>query len=197
MAQVVVPPAWRWWWSELDVALDVSLAAADVLAHHRQGARDKERGGQLFADPHGIGAPLLAVATPPDVRDRAGPTWLELDSARCETEAAYWQARGLLRIGVWHTHAEMHPQLSGQDRRSLGAYARANRFFPVAVIVGQATGDDGIRAWSIRAQETPQALREPLLYAGGRCGDGRDHGGHRGSGPPLGDGGGEGPPGLS
>lgn len=176
VANVVVPPAWRWWWPELDVALDVSPEAADVLARHRQGAPDQERGGQLFADPHGIGAPVLAVATPPDARDRAGPTWLELDPSRCEAEALYWQARGLLRIGIWHTHAEMHPQLSGQDIRSLGVYARANRFFPVAVIVGQDAGDDGIRAWSIRAQQTPQALREQI-DSGGRCVESDDRGG--------------------
>lgn len=159
MAEVLASPAWRWWWPELDVALDVSREAADVLANHRQGMRHNERGGQLFADPRGPGAPVLAVATPPDTRDRAGPTWLELDPTRCTAEAAYWQARGLLHIGVWHTHSEKYPQLSGQDLRSLGTYGCTNGFFPVAIIVGQDAGDDGIRAWSIRRGAAPQALR--------------------------------------
>ncbi|MBF6022982.1 Mov34/MPN/PAD-1 family protein [Lysobacter niastensis] len=128
-----------------------------VLTGHRQGPLDSECGGQLFADPRGTGAPVLAVATLPHPRDRAGHTWLELDPMRCETEAAHWQSRGLLRVGVWHTHAEAYPKLSNQDLRSFRAYSRANQFFPVAVIVGQAAAPDGVRAWSIREHESPQA----------------------------------------
>lgn len=152
-----IAPTWRWWWPSLDVALDVAPEVVHVLSRHRQGARDDECGGQLFADPYGTGAPVLAVATLPHARDRAGPTWLELDPIRCESEAAHWQSQGLLRVGVWHTHAETYPHLSGQDLRSLRAYARANLFFPVAVIVGRAAAPHGIRAWSIRPNESPQA----------------------------------------
>lgn len=156
----LIVSAWRWRWPSLDVDLNVAPEVAQVLMEHRQGPKDRECGGQLFADPHGTGAPVLALATLPHPRDRAGHTWLKLDPTRCETEAAHWQSRGLLRVGVWHTHAEAYPHLSGQDLRSFRAYSRANHFFPVAVIVGQATAPDGIRAWSIREHDSPQAQSE-------------------------------------
>lgn len=152
MADHLTLAPWSWVWPDLDLQLNVSAQAAIELASHRQESVCVEKGGQLFVDtcdPRGL---LLAVATPPHPADRADVTWLDMDPDRCRVESSCWHRRGLQLIGVWHTHAEINPQLSSQDLKSLRSFGQANGFFPLAVIVGQASDAFNIRAWSVRGE---------------------------------------------
>lgn len=150
MARPVDLAPWHWSWPELSLDLLVSAPAAAVFAAYRQSSHQVERGGQLFVDvqdPRGL---LLSVATPPNRADRAGVTWLDLDPDRCRREVASSHRNGLQLVGVWHTHAELNPQLSRQDLTSLNAYGQANAFWPLAVVVGQGDHPSEVRAWSVR-----------------------------------------------
>ena len=150
MARLVDLAPWRWSWPELSLDLFISARAASVLQANRQSAQQVERGGQLFVDlrdPRGL---VLSVVTPPHRADRAGNAWLELDGKRCRREMATWHRRGLRLVGVWHSHAETSPRLSHQDLTSLQAFGEANRFWPLAVIVGQGKAPSAFRAWSLR-----------------------------------------------
>ena len=150
MAQPLALSHWHWHWPQLPLQLLVAERAASLLCSHRQGPRDVERGGQLFVDirdPRGL---ILSVATAPHCDDRAGVKWLELDPARCREETHAWQSKGLLLLGIWHTHAEPFPSLSQQDLKSLRKFGQANDFWPLAIVVGQGTFPENLRAWSVR-----------------------------------------------
>lgn len=150
MAKLLALAPWHWHWPQTSVDLLVAERAASLLCSHCQGPRDVEKGGQLFVDiddPRGL---VLSVATPPHRDDRAGVFWLELDPARCRKEVQEWHSKGLYLLGVWHTHAERIPSLSRQDLKSLHAYGLANRFWPLAIVVGQGSSPLNVRAWSLR-----------------------------------------------
>lgn len=150
MAEPLELAPWRWHWPQLSLDLLVATRAASVLCSYRQGARDIERGGQLFLDVRDARGLVLSIATPPHPDDRAGMTWLELDPVRCRKEVQEWQSSGLRLLGVWHTHAESGPSLSRQDLTSLRKFGHANRFWPLAIVVGQGKLPEDVRAWSLR-----------------------------------------------
>ena len=167
MAEPLALSPWYWHWPQLPLALLMAERAASLLCSHRQGQRDVEQGGQLFADARDPRGLVLSVATPPHRDDRAGATWLELDPARCRSEAHDWHANGLRLIGVWHTHAESFPSLSQQDLKSLRAFGHANDFWPLAIVVGQGALPQGLRAWSLRESTLLMArLIKPDFVAG-------------------------------
>lgn len=146
--------AWQWQWPELSVVLNVSHQARDIFYAHRQiGRSAHERGGQLFVGIDEVGTFWL-YATPPHMRDRSGPTWLELDGHRCKEEIISANAMSLRLIGYWHTHPQDIPALSSQDIASLATFSFRNKGVlenPVAVIVGRSRQNSGIRAWSHRS----------------------------------------------
>ena len=111
----------------------------------------------------------LVLATDPHPKDRAGRTWLELDPTRCreETLAANDQAKRL--IGYWHTHPQTIPNMSSQDVASFRAFAQSNMDvlpYPVAVIVGNGSEPDAMRAWNIR----PEGILAATLVLDGNAG---------------------------
>ena len=145
--------AWRWRWSGVNAELLVSQDVANVLDSHRQQPSGVECGGQLFVNPATPDGLLLAFATPPHPSDRAGLTWLELDVHRCQLETKQANAQGLRLVGYWHTHPQTVPEISLTDIRSFSAFAaryRQDLPNPLAVIVGQSTHPEGIKAWSFR-----------------------------------------------
>ncbi|MEE1867008.1 Mov34/MPN/PAD-1 family protein [Pseudomonas auratipiscis] len=145
--------AWNWWWPEINSCLSVSRSVASVFDQHRQCLWRSERGGQLFVDlsnPNGL---IMTLATPPHPKDRAGRIWLELDGERCQREIESANAKGLRLVGYWHTHPQTIPAISPTDMTSFSKFARqySNELpHPIAVIVGQSTEPNGIKAWSFR-----------------------------------------------
>lgn len=98
---------------------------------------------------------MIIAATPPHRKDKAGPTWLELDADRCRKEIIHYNKRNKLFIGYWHTHPQTIPEISPQDIQSFKRFSDHNSTIlpnPVAIIVGQSTSLDGIRIWSIRPE---------------------------------------------
>lgn len=90
-----------------------------MMGSHRQlSSWSVERGGLLFATSVGStdGLVTIAVVSPPHPADRAARTWLELNHARCLREIRERFVCGLHFVGYWHTHPELHPRLSSQDR---------------------------------------------------------------------------------
>lgn len=145
--------AWRWRWQGIDAELLVSQDVASVLDCHRQQKLGVECGGQLFVNPDTPAGLLLAMATHPHHADRAGGTWLELDARRCQQETERANAEGLRLVGYWHTHPQAIPEISLAD---IGSFSKfATRYtqdlpHPLAVIVGQSSKPEGIKAWSFR-----------------------------------------------
>ena len=146
----MTPAAWGWQWAGVEGALLVSQAVAAQWARYRQSPGAVECGGQLFVNltrPDGV---WLALATSPHPADRAGPTWLMLDAARCQVETAQANAQGLRLVGYWHTHPEAIPALSLADKQQFSVFAARSQAVlpaPLAVIVGQSHSPQGIRAW--------------------------------------------------
>ncbi|AVI31426.1 hypothetical protein CSB70_0598 [Acinetobacter baumannii] len=152
--------AWEWRWKTLDVELKVSTEVVDIFFSHQQKLKEDEKGGQLFIDTSMSDGLWLAVATPPHNADLSGPTWLELDANRCKQEAIEYQNQGLVLVGYWHTHAELTPNLSPQDIKSFREFSRKNISSlpnPLAVIVGNGSNGDTIRAWSLQENGFIQA----------------------------------------
>jgi hypothetical protein len=154
--------AWRWTWPEVDSELLISQSVANVLSNYRQRGFATERGGQLFVDrtcPSGL---LLALATPPHRADRAGRTWLELDTERCRQEVISANTLGLRLVGYWHTHPQTVPTLSSTDAGSFSNFtARYAQDLPhpLAIIVGKSPKPEGIKAWSFREGRYIEATR--------------------------------------
>jgi hypothetical protein len=142
--------AWSWTWPGIEFALSVSLDVAEVFDQHRQNAWKTERGGQLFVDlatPSGL---VMTLATPPHSRDRAGRTWLELDTERCRQEIDAANAQGLRLVGYWHTPPQAIPAISPTDVASFSRFAARYTQelpHPIAVIVGLSQAPEGIKAW--------------------------------------------------
>ncbi len=145
--------AWQWSWPGLDTPLLVSQEVANLLEGYRQKRFDVERGGQLFVDPSSAAGLVLALATPPHKDDRAGRTWLDLNARRCRKEIEQANAAGLRLVGYWHTHPQSIPMISPTD---IGSFSRFAAHYtqelphPMAIIVGNSCGRDGIKAWSFR-----------------------------------------------
>lgn len=145
--------AWSWKWPDVDYSLAVSQSVADVLDQYRQRSWRTERGGQLFVDltnPYGL---IMSLATPPHESDRAGWTWLELNSERCQHEVEFANAQGLRLVGYWHTHPQTVPAISPTDIASFSRFAAryAEELpHPIAVIVGLSPQPNGIKAWLFR-----------------------------------------------
>ncbi|KMK81838.1 Mov34/MPN/PAD-1 family protein [Pectobacterium brasiliense] len=145
--------AWQWSWPELHTPLLVSQKVANLLESYRQKRFEVERGGQLFVDPSSTTGLVLALATPPHKDDRAGRTWLDLNAHRCRKEIEQANAVGLRLVGYWHTHPQTIPMISPTD---IGSFSRFAAHYaqelphPMAIIVGNSSSSDGIKAWSFR-----------------------------------------------
>jgi hypothetical protein len=155
----------------MESELIVSRAVANVLGDHRQHEKNLERGGQLFVDPISPTGLLLALATQPHYADRAGRMWLELNVQRCQEEIQSANAQGLRLVGYWHTHPAKIPEISSADITSFSRFsARYPQELPhpIAIIVGQSTKPEGIKAWSFRggthAVEATRIAPLPLKF---------------------------------
>lgn len=156
--------AWTWHWRELSTGLLVDAETAAMLRRNRQRYFQRERGGQLFAE-LSSGEGIWLVASPPHPADSAGVSWLEYDHARCRSEIATANRKGLRLIGYWHTHPQRIPRFSSRDCASFRAFSEAHCLtlpHPVAVIVGRSTRDQGIRAWSVRKSALAEASLIPF-----------------------------------
>ncbi|MBX9763861.1 MAG: Mov34/MPN/PAD-1 family protein [Pseudomonadaceae bacterium] len=145
--------AWQWSWPGVDTHLLVSQDVASLLERYRQRRFDVERGGQLFVDPASAAGLVLALATPPHRDDRAGRTWLELNAHRCRDEIERANAAGLRLVGYWHTHPQSIPMISPTDVESFSRFAARytqDLPHPLAIIVGNSSSPEGIKAWSFR-----------------------------------------------
>lgn len=144
---------WIWHWPTVQLELGISLNVYEYLKSQSQANNENEKGGQLFIsieNPRGL---FIEIATPPHSKDKAGRTWLELDPGRCKEEIIHYNKNGLILVGYWHTHPESTPNISGKDIQSFGEFSLKNHQSlptPIAIIVGQSTSQNGIRAWSIQ-----------------------------------------------
>lgn len=137
----------------MDTHLLVSQDVANLLEHYRQKRFDVERGGQLFVDLSSAAGLVLALATHPHSDDRAGRTWLELNARRCREEIEQANAAGLRLVGYWHTHPQSIPMISSTDIISFSRFAvhyTQELPHPMAIIVGNSSSPEGIKAWSFR-----------------------------------------------
>ncbi|MBC8648343.1 MULTISPECIES: Mov34/MPN/PAD-1 family protein [Pseudomonadaceae] len=154
--------AWQWTWPGLNTSLLVSQEVASLLESYRQKNFDVERGGQLFVDPSGAAGLVLALATPPHKDDRAGRAWLDLNARRCRKEIEQANATGLRLVGYWHTHPQSIPMISPTD---IGSFSRFAAYYtqqlphPLAIIVGNSSSNEGIKAWSFRDGCYVEAIR--------------------------------------
>lgn len=154
--------AWQWIWPVVDSDLLVSQDVANLLGRFRQGLFDVERGGQLFVDPSSATGLVLALATPPHRNDRAGRAWLELDAHRCRDEIERANAAGLRLVGYWHTHPQSIPMISTSDIVSFSRFAAhytQDIPHPLAIIVGNSSSLEGMKAWSFRSGRYVEAVR--------------------------------------
>lgn len=145
--------AWVWAWNDLDVKLKVSSKVEKVFSNYRQKIGEYERGGQLFIDINRADGLWLVDATLPHPDDRAGRSWLILDSVRCRQEILSANQKGLRLVGYWHTHPEIVPNLSSQDIKSFNEFSLKNSEHlacPLAIIVGNGHNENSIRAWSLQ-----------------------------------------------
>jgi len=139
-----------WTWENPKFTLHVTENVINVLSSHRQFGNQREIGGQLFVDvnqPDGI---WLVKATLPHPADRSSHTSIEFDKLRCQQEINKASQEGLQFIGYWHTHPQNIPELSNQDLTSMLKFVNRNQHIQkcfVAVIVGRALSNKGIRAW--------------------------------------------------
>ena len=162
----MIPPdlAFSWRWPSLsDVMLHVASEVISTFRQYRQTELQQERGGLLFVRTDDARGLVLARATGPHRADRATRYSLDLDPGRCSHDIKEANRKGLRLIGHWHTHAEAHPNPSTQDLdafRDFGARYTDLLAWPLAVIVGTSLTDEGVRAWSIRAEGALAALRE-------------------------------------
>ncbi|WOB51312.1 Mov34/MPN/PAD-1 family protein [Xanthomonas hydrangeae] len=153
---------WAWSWPSVEGTLLVPGCLLAMLSTHRQRAWNSERGGQLFVDPNDPRGAVLAVATPPHPKDRAGWAWLELDPERCKSEVQAFNDKGLRLVGHWHTHPQKIPKISPTDIKSITQFAQLNSSIlpnPLAVIVGQSNQPGGIQAWLFHGCNPIQAER--------------------------------------
>ena len=135
--------AWQWSWPGLNTPLLVSKEAASVLESYRQKRFEVERGGQLFVDPSSSIGLVLTL----------GRTWLDLNARRCREEIEQANATGLRLVGYWHTHPQRIPMISPTDVQSFSQFAAhytQELPHPMAIIVGNSSSPDGIKAWSFR-----------------------------------------------
>ncbi len=153
--------AWQWSWPGLNTPLLVSQEVASILKSYSQKRFEVERGGQLFVDPSNATGLVLASATPPHKDDRAGRTWLDLNAHRCRKEIEQANAAGFRLVGYWHTHPQNIPMISPAD---VGSFSRFAAHYtqqlphPMAIIVGNSSSRDGIKAWSFRDGRYVEAL---------------------------------------
>jgi integrative and conjugative element protein (TIGR02256 family) len=91
----------------------------DHLQANRQlSSRDREAGGQLFAD-FLDSSVFIKEATGPRPTDRRTRTSYRADRKAEQEEILDRHGRGLHFVGDWHTHPSPRPSPSGQDYQSI------------------------------------------------------------------------------
>lgn len=144
---------WKWFWPTLNVGLNINANLYKFLDSQRQKMGDSERGGQLFMKDDPFKGLVLMIATPPHKKDKSSKTWLELNPTRCREEIIKYNKFDYQFVGYWHTHPELIPQISTQDIVSLNKFSKQNMLIlknPLAIIVGQDKGLNGIKIWSMQ-----------------------------------------------
>jgi integrative and conjugative element protein (TIGR02256 family) len=132
----------------------IEQAAVRHVVRHRQSSPwATEAGGQLFGalDPTTI---RVIEASGPYRGDERSRYRYRSDPASAQRAIDERHRRGLLYLGEWHTHAEDHPHSSGLDddamRRLIGS-SRLNSSHLLLMIVGRATGVEGLKIWCASA----------------------------------------------
>lgn len=157
------PPslAWTWVWEEYDFKLQVSEDVSAIFDAHRQHGDKMECGGQLFISPSFDNGLWLSSATLPHSSDKSSKHWVELNSYRCDYEQSQARSYGLVFAGYWHTHPQLIPALSNQDKISIERFYHANKQIiksPIFVIVGTSACQNGIKAWAYKDEVYLEAV---------------------------------------
>ncbi|MFJ5361219.1 Mov34/MPN/PAD-1 family protein [Pectobacterium sp. CHL-2024] len=154
--------AWTWGWEKYDFELHVSKDVSDVFDTHRQHSNKNECGGQLFIDVSFNNGLWLSSATLPHSSDKSSKHWVEFNSDRCESEQNQARRNGLVFAGYWHTHPQVIPMLSHQDKISIERFYLLNKNIirsPIFIIVGTSLGQDGIKAWAYKNEGYCEAFK--------------------------------------
>lgn len=100
-------------------------ALAHMYAHAQRRLRQKEAGGELFAnDPEASGL-VITSATGPNPRDRRSRCSWNPDTAAADQDRQQQFVHNRHAVGLWHTHPEPFPSPSGRDRQTTHDYLDA------------------------------------------------------------------------
>jgi integrative and conjugative element protein (TIGR02256 family) len=128
-----------------------------ALRHMRKYRQSKlssvEAGGQLFGTVTSDVVTVVDVSGPYHGDQRSRHSFRSDPRAAQSTIDRFWR-EGLHYLGEWHTHAELHPALSGSDRLAIRAVFENSQVSTTSlllVIVGLAPPDDDLAAWYIHA----------------------------------------------
>lgn len=147
------------------------LSFSDAVLEHFWRHRQRrpwalEAGGQLFGRLFGD-VVEISEATGPRPRDVRTPWSYAPYRADEQAEIEDWHNAGLIFVGDWHTHWQMRPRPSAQDRINVGDIARRMRHHMngvVLVIVGYARHPSGLFVSIAENQDlhelTPEVLAE-------------------------------------
>lgn len=118
----------------------------DVFERYRQCPGQPEAGGQLFFRPS-LGDIVVTNASEPSSSDRRGPAFFQPDATTEQTVINEKFGEGLHFIGDWHTHAELLPRPSWDDRRRISRIFRKSEHElrgMFLMVVGRAGFPDGL-----------------------------------------------------
>lgn len=100
-------------------AVIITDAVLATMDHFRQTRpRDKEAGGQLFAQFDGVDT-IIIEATPPKILDRRTRYTFKPNRWLQQREISERHRRGYHFVGDWHTHPEPIPHPSQDDIRNM------------------------------------------------------------------------------
>jgi proteasome lid subunit RPN8/RPN11 len=145
--------AWTWVWDDCGFELNVSKNVSELFDMFRQHGTKSECGGQLFIDLSYNNGLWLSYVTLPHPSDKSSKHWVELNSDRCKFELNQAEDNGLVFAGYWHTHPQIVPTLSNQDKISIQRFYAKNKHIisaPIFIIVGTSSCQNGIRAWAYK-----------------------------------------------
>ncbi len=137
--------------------LFTAAALEHMYRHVQRRIWHKEAGGEIYAidpDAHGL---IVTTATGPNRGDRRTRCSYnpDIESAMRDRERQF--ALGLHAVGLWHTHPEIRPSPSGQDRQTTEEYLSAfqgDRERYLMVIVGNCGNPPNVKVWAVSQPRT-------------------------------------------
>lgn len=111
---------------------------------------DKEAGGQIFSENPDSSVVSVSVATGPYKEDFRSRNSFNPCLNNINKDREYFFNKGLYAVGLWHTHPELHPKPSHEDKITTQKYLSAskgemNGF--LQIIIGNTMSSPNITVW--------------------------------------------------